>query len=41
MRDATTCDEARAANNRYLAFVSEIEDPTVGLKQLNQVVEPV
>jgi len=31
----------RAANNRYLAFVSEIEDPTTGIRQIKKLTEPV
>jgi hypothetical protein len=30
-----------AANRRYLEFISEIEDPTVGIKNLEKISEPV
>jgi hypothetical protein len=29
-----------AANRRYLEFISEIEDPTVGIKNLKKISEP-
>jgi len=30
-----------AANQRYLAFISELDDPTAGIKSLNKIVEPI
>jgi len=29
------------SNKRYLAFLSDIDDPTVGIKSLNKISEPV
>jgi len=34
-------DLCRAANQRYLEFVSQIEDPSGGLKQVKKVTEPI
>ena len=33
-------DKCYAANNRYLAFVSQLEDHSVGLKQVQKIAEP-
>jgi hypothetical protein len=34
-------DKMKAANARYLAFVSQIEDPTAGVRQVHKLSEPV
>jgi hypothetical protein len=35
------CELMAAANQRYLEFVSAIEDPTVGIKNLDKISKPV
>jgi hypothetical protein len=35
------CELMAAANQRYLEFVSTMEDPTVGIKNLDQISQPV
>ena len=35
------CELMAAANQRYLEFVSAIEDPTVGIKALDKISQPV
>jgi len=35
------CELMAAANQRYLEFVSAIEDPTVGIKNLDKISQPV
>lgn len=35
------CELMAAANRRYLEFVSAIEDPTVGMKNLDKISKPV
>jgi hypothetical protein len=35
------CELMAAANQRYLEFVSAIEDPTVGVKNLDKISQPV
>ena len=34
-------DKTRAANGRYLTFVSQIEDPTVGIRRVRKLSDPV
>lgn len=36
----TLMELARAANRRYLLFISQIEDPTAGLKRVKKIAEP-
>ena len=35
------CELMAAANQRYLEFVSTMEDPTVGIKNLDKISQPV
>lgn len=36
----TLVELARAANRRYLLFISQMEDPTTGLKRVKKIAEP-